>query len=229
MAIVQAYQCPRTGKLFSLDNKGKYQKHLKKQARIRLANRKISKAKNDLGSTKEKLAEVKDFDELHQFVYDNWEFFYINGFAHDTFRQHDPAVIRIPKLMELEFNIRVWSPTTSNTHYCPHNGVTNWHQESDKPTGYPGWSGIIWISYSLFNLKGRERTISGSNLFRELPIHTGSGGSRAHSQPLEENESRDTFSYELKIFEADFPAMAENLKQAKLEAKLRGDREPIVP
>lgn len=68
--------------------------------------------------------------------------------------------------------------TVSNTHSCPINGVENWgERHKDRPTGYPGWNGRVWIRYAEIN-KG-----FGSDPFRETLTYPGTGGWGAYSGP----------------------------------------------
>lgn len=70
-----------------------------------------------------------------------------------------------------------YSDKVSNTHSCPLNGVLNWNVEPDKPTGYKGWSGRLWLRL-LEDYDG-----FGSELFNGTLVHTGTGGGGTYGGP----------------------------------------------
>lgn len=76
----------------------------------------------------------------------------------------------------LAWNV-LYSDSVSNSHDCPLNGVTNWRVENDKPRGYPGFKGRIWIRYA------RELDTWGSDPIREYLGYPGSGGAGGYSGP----------------------------------------------
>jgi len=63
-----------------------------------------------------------------------------------------------------------YNHNVSNTHNCPLSGVTNWQCENDKPRGYPGFSGRIWVRYE------KHLDMWGSEGIEKYLGHTGSGG-----------------------------------------------------
>jgi hypothetical protein len=71
-----------------------------------------------------------------------------------------------------------WNPAVSNTHSCPHNGVSNWGGRDKKaPTGYPGWRGRIWIRAAA------ECPGFLSHYLDRSGIHLGSGGYGVYDGP----------------------------------------------
>lgn len=105
---------------------------------------------------------------------------------------------------ELKFSQKV-----SNTHVCPHNGVTNWWSNEGLPKGYPGWTAhwVIGLSKKDYNSISFLSTI-----FEGYPdkrceftltgIHCGSGGSwsKPHGGKCEEY-----LHYYMSFFLDDFP------------------------
>ena len=73
-----------------------------------------------------------------------------------------------------------YSPTVSNTHSCPRNGVENFMRHADKPTSYPGLIGRTWIRTS--GQRGREF----NNAYDELEkqrLFQGTGGVGSYNGP----------------------------------------------
>ena len=62
----------------------------------------------------------------------------------------------------------------SNTHSCPIDGVENFRCEQDKPRGYPGYSGRVWIRYA------KDPISWGSAPFEKTLTYPGAGGRGAY-------------------------------------------------
>lgn len=92
----------------------------------------------------------------------------------------------------------------SNSHNCPKNGMTNWHHDANKPSGYPGWEGRIWLIF--------DKDISGSfggDLLQGSGLHSGTGGYGYYDLDpsvyiRKGYEKEYPLSWSVKIFEEDF-------------------------
>jgi len=133
-----------------------------------------------------------------------------------------------------------WRGQVSNTHCCPHNGVTNFSRLAGFPTGYPGWRGRVWI-----RLAARYPSF-GSDMFNNTGLHLHSGGYGAYdgvyrklttahyshithlrrdADRLPNGQLRKTkhptdpqvFSYQCDLFDADWPGLAfhQQMEQAE--------------
>lgn len=120
----------------------------------------------------------------------------------------------------------------SNTHCCPIGGVTNWGSKPDKPTGYSGWIGRIWVAYrGEMHGRGGPYFEDSSSALKALRLHTGTGGYGSYRGPwhdlFEDSEIRklvSLYSWDLKFFDADWPLKKTNEdyeKQLMLQ-RLRG-------
>lgn len=83
----------------------------------------------------------------------------------------------------------IWSDQYSNSHSAPLGKMTNYHHDSNHPSGYPGYRGHI--SYQMIDDSG-----GGSNIFRQTGINTGSGGGGGIK-----------YTYEVTLFAADWPML----------------------
>jgi hypothetical protein len=107
-----------------------------------------------------------------------------------------------------------YSRLVSNTHSCPHNGVTNWGSNPDKPVGYPGWSGNL--HGSLIRPKNNEYSYPYSEALNIVGIRTGTGGG-----------GNKNFSYGFKIFVSDWPGLQyeiDGLEQDQMVRIIKGQR-----
>ena len=206
MSRVLVWKSDADGKLF--EDKSKYQKHLRKLAARRAAERKIAAYETDLELFFDSMGQVASFDELQQFIKDNWARFRTNCHKNGSWRKRSFAK-NDDQLISLELTGFFFKQDLSNSHSCPRDGVQNFDRRSEhnkgKPTGYPGWSGRI--SYSVTNSTG-----FGSDYFSNTPICTGSGGG-----------GDQRLSYELKLWAADFPVMWE--KHCRDEWVMRENQE----
>jgi len=116
------------------------------------------------------------------------------------------------KVLGFMWNIS-FSQEISNSHDCPLNGTTNWGCVADMPISYPGWIGRVWIRY-----KTNTRSF-GSDPFSQSLTYTGTGGAGAYSGPWAgiarccyKNRIKPEptlFSWDYRIFEDDWPELAE--------------------
>lgn len=144
------------------------------------------------------------------------------------------------RLWGLHWAIRYTDPV-SNSHSAPLEGVQNWGGKAGKPVGYPGWTGRVWVRYSS-PLDG-----FGSDYFRGTLSHTGTGGFGGYDGPWQQirgayyrNQDRirkmhpkrangrpfceaQTYSWEYRIYESDWPGPQKEREQKKLIAMLKGE------
>lgn len=89
----------------------------------------------------------------------------------------------------------------SNTHYCPHNGITNWDRNKDLPTSYLGWVG----RFGYFVQSYKDQTYyypGGSDLWNNTRINTGTGGGGGSYLNYEQY-----FEYDVILFADDWPLL----------------------
>lgn len=191
----KAYRCPFTDTI--VVTKKAYVKHLNTLRQDRMwANAR----KRRYNMRLEDLWSQPDFKSIIDWVEINSDLFWQNGkkrgWRIDAKRwdnMRDDFCIRITKL-ELGR-----SENISNTHYCPHNGVTNWGSKDDAPRGYPGWQGSIDFKVS------HDVPSFFRNVFEGTRIHTGSGG----------GSGLGTYSYGVRLFDADWPGITKTFQDQK--------------
>jgi hypothetical protein len=202
MSQVLVWKSDADGKLF--EDKTKYTKHLRVLANERAQTRRIAKMNADREAFIVRMgATVKSFDELKQFIHDNWDWFYANGLADALWKCDKKPKIK-HKLVSISFDDMRWSDSVSNTHSCPRNGVTNWAQHRPEnahlPKGYPGWRGTIRFTVDAGMSAHKKNPYKldgwGSSYFKSTIVNTGGGSSGTNAQ------------YEVRLYAADFPAMA---------------------
>lgn len=186
--ISTAFRCPWTRKVFG--QKRDYVKHL---AWLR-ENRMHRRIRENLRLRKmQDLWNQPTFESIIDWIAVNPEFMFDNGFrsswTRDGAEKHrDQFWIKITYL-DLS-----WTASASNSHSCPRGGVTNWGNRDPKiPTGYPGFTGRI--EYQMSHDIG-----FGSDVMRNLGIHTGSGG----------GSGKNRFGYGVTFFDADWPGLVNN-------------------
>lgn len=200
--VAKAYQCPWTEEIFA--TKRGYVKHLgdlrttrmHRRARHLLHQRKLTDMWNQ-----------PDFDSVIKWIHLNPEVFWLNakrqGWSSDAARWdkiRDSFEVKITHL-SLRYSDRI-----SNSHNCPHNGVTNWGGDTTlndgkpAPRGYPGFSGRIEL-----HMPAEPLSFS-SDVFKGTRIHTGTGGGGGGGR----------YGYSVNFFLDDWP---------EIKAKIDRDRE----
>lgn len=112
------------------------------------------------------------------------------------------------KVVGLVWDIE-WKDLVSNSHSAPKGYPRNWHVDDDKPRGYPGWQGGVWIRFD----KDPEFMRLNQNLsVQGLHLGTGGGGSYSGiwtdltSVAYRSDKGQiHCFSWDCKIFDFDFP------------------------
>lgn len=209
MSIIQAYKSDADGKVF--EHKTDYTKHMRKLAAHRRYLKNIQRVEDERLEFFKSMGEVSDFAGLHDFIVNNWKWFFMNGVKHNAWQHNTKKMPEFHQLNKLDIRIDGWREQLSNSHSCPRGGVQNWGSKPGKPTGYPGWYGYIEI------IVGREvsKNINkkyyfegwGSDYFKETLINTGSGGAGGQT------EHSQLYSYDIKLWAADFPVMYMNQRK----------------
>lgn len=239
MSIITAYKSDVDGKIF--EDKSKYQAHLRKLARHRNAQRKLQIAESAKDAAWAELYErEQSLDDWMQMVIDNQHLFWAEAAQGDPYdwqnvgkklgRGKNAGNVPMPKVLKITHNMR-WSDSVSNSHSCPHNGVTNWGgRVKGAPHGYPGWTGRVdWIVEWPKEFDG---IYLGSDLFSRGTFcsgrqraHTGTGGGGGGHFNKEFNTWCQSSGYSFDIFAADWPGMARYYQKRQMWNTLSNSKE----
>lgn len=143
-------------------------------------------------------------------------------------RRKDAIAVPRPVLLEFTRVDLHWSPSVSNTHSCPHNGMMNWGSMSGLPHGYPGWHGHM--EWQVAWPRELEYLTLGSDLFggyRQTRVHTGCGGGGNMQHDPRYGCTVQTFGREVRIYAADWPGIARVELARQTQEVLVGDRSGI--
>lgn len=224
MVQIVAYKSEADGKIF--EDKKKYQNHLRQLARHNLEQRRLRIAEEQLDALWAPLYEREQTPEDWAImVIKNQHLFWAEAarYNRSDWERVGKAPTRgrgepmpCPELLEFERFDLSWSDCVSNSHSCPHNGVTNWFSSSNKdktvPTGYPGWTGRVeWI---VKWPKEWDGFYLGSDLFKGLHgrgsrqrAHTGTGGGGGMRYSERHQCHVMSFGYDFRLYAADWPGM----------------------
>jgi hypothetical protein len=213
MSQILVWKSDQDGKLF--EDKNKYTSHLRGLARQRNQARKIAQMEAEREAFIKRMgATVTSIKELEEFIAENWDWFFANGMKHSLWH-FDKKPKNKHTLVSVRFENMRWSDSVSNTHSCPRDGVQNWNQSRPEnahlPKGYPGWQGHIYFTVNAGftdHKVPRECDGYGSDYFKDTGINTGSGSGGSKCQ------------YDMKLYAADFPAMADMRSKMKMWAVL---------
>ena len=237
MQIV-AWKCEQDGKIF--EDKSKYQAHLRKLARHRLAQKKLKIAESAADAVWAELYErEQSLDDWMQMVIDNQHLFWAEAAAGDPYdwervgkkigRGKDSMVMPVPKVLKITHNLR-WSDSVSNSHSAPHDGVENWGGRVEgAPRGYGGWTGRIeWLVQWPKEFEG---IYLGSDLFSRGTFrsgrqraHTGTGGGGGGHFNREFNTWCQRPAYDFRIYASDWPGMARYYEKMKVWKVLKDEK-----
>lgn len=197
--VKTVFRCPFTQNLFPTKNS--YSKHLMEYRKF--IHRRISE--NNHKRMLSDLHSQTSFENIIKWIEKHPAFFYYNGLRYGS----SPKCI-----MPNNFSIKItylnliWSDSVSNTHDCPHNGVTNWggrekfNDGTPKPRGYPGFDGRIE-----YKLSHDRSGFFSMDILDNTGIHTGTGG----------GISGNRYGFSVKFFEADWPGLTEYVTMEKLK------------
>lgn len=240
MSQILVWKSDEDGKIF--EDKKKYQLHLRKLARVRRERRRIEINESLKDQVWAELYEREQtIEDWACMVINHQDLFWAEAAAGDKHdwsivgKTYKKVVCPIPRLLEFtRFDMR-WSDSVSNSHSCPHNGVTNFSQSYNRqqgknlPEGYPGWTGradwiVAWpkewdgyylgsdlFSYSTFRT-GRQRA------------HTGTGGGGGLSYSQKHGCYIQSCGYDLKIFAADWPGLARYYEKQRVWKVLKDEK-----
>lgn len=224
MSIIQAYKSDSDGKIF--EDKKKYQAHLRKLAAARRHLAKQKKLEQEFDAFLNQMGQVKSIDELNQFIKDNWKTFWQNGAKHEHWKWNRKGAPEFHEYYDISITDVRWGEKISNSHSCPKGGVENFDTRSKynqgKPTGYPGWTGRINIKVKPPMSKHKKDPYMhdgwGSSYFENTIINTGSGGGGG-------GKDFKSYSYDVKLFAADFPVMYEQVRREQWIHKENEERQ----
>lgn len=224
MSQILVWKSDEDGKIF--EDKNKYQNHLRKLARVRHERRRLQVEESLKDRIWNELYECEQtVEQWRDMVIANQDLFWAEAAAGD---KHDWSVIGktrkgvacpVPHLLEFTELRLTWNDSVSNSHSCPHNGVTNFNQSYNRqqgknlPEGYPGWQGRVewivawpkeWDGYYL----GGDLFSRGTFQSGRQRAHTGSGGGGGMRYSEKHGCDIMSFGYELRIYAADWPGMA---------------------
>lgn len=186
--IASAFRCPWTKKVYG--SKRDYVKHLK-HLRENYMHKRVRAAA--FARKKEMLWNQPTFEAVLDWIHANPEFMFDNGYR-EGWTDNGSKKYRDQFWVKITYLKLDWTPKASNTHDCPRGGVTNWAlRDYNKPTGYPGYTGHIEFQTS-HNLG------FGSDLMRNLGIHTGIGG-LWHA---------GSYGFGVTFFDADWPGIVQS-------------------
>lgn len=228
MSQITVWKSDADGKIF--EDKAKYQKHLRKLARHRLAQRKLTIKEAEVDAIWAELYErEQSLEDWFQMVVDNQHLFWAEAAKGDP-REWDRVgkpvhhgknakPMPVPKLLEFTKTNMRWGNWISNSHSCPHNGVTNWgykevfDDSTPKPAGYPGWEGHVeWLVEWPAEFDGiyLGSRLFNSGVFRtgRQRAHTGSGGGGGGHFNQKHQTHCQQPRYEFRLYAADWPGMA---------------------
>lgn len=237
--IITAYKSEADGKIF--EDKAKYQNHLRKLARVRRERRRLDIAQSLKDRIWNELYECEQsIEQWRDMVIANQDLFWAeaaDGDKHDwgiVGRTRRGVTCPIPRLLEFTtFNLR-WNDSVSNSHSCPHNGVTNWSPSWNKdktvPTGYPGWQGradwiVAWPQEWDGHYLGSDLFSHGTFQSGRQRAHTGTGGGGGMRFSEKHGCHVMSCGYELRIYAADWPGMARYCEKRRVWNTLSNDRE----
>lgn len=244
MSQIICWKSDTDGKIF--EDKKKYQNHLRKLARERNTKRRLMIAEAVADQKWNELYECEQsIEQWKLMVLGNQDMFWAEAAKHDPYdwrqvgkmstRGKNGVVCPVPRLLEFtQFDVR-WNPTVSNSHSCPHNGVTCWSSREAKdgrPQSYPGWSGRVeWI---VAWPKEWDGVYLGSDLFSggtfrigRQRAHTGTGGFGGMRYSEKHGCYVQSFGYDFRLFAADWPGMARYEGMKQMQEVLAGNRRSI--
>jgi hypothetical protein len=232
MSQVLVWKCDADGKLF--EDKSKYTAHLRKLARHRNAQRKLTIAEEAKDALWAELYErEQSIDDWMQMVIDNQHLFWAEAALGDPYdwqhvgkklgRGKNAGNMPLPKVLKITHSLR-WNDMVSNSHSCPHDGITCWssHEAKDgRPRGYPGWTGHIdWLVEWPKEFDGMYL---GSDLFSKGTFrsgrqraHTGTGGGGGGHFNKEFNTWCQRPGYDFRIYASDWPGLARYYEKRKM-------------
>lgn len=241
MSQIICWKSDEDGKIF--EDKRKYQNHLRKLARVRRERRRLQVEQDLADQIWNELYECEQsIEQWRDMVIANQDLFWAEAAAGDKHdwsivgKTYKKVVCPIPRLLEFtRFDMR-WSDSVSNTHSCPHNGVTNFSQGYNRqqglnlPEGYPGWTGradwiVAWPKEWDGHYLGSDLFSHGTFRTGRQRAHTGTGGGGGMRYSEKHGCYVMSCGYDLKIFAADWPGMARYYEKRRMWKTLSNNKE----
>lgn len=227
MSQVLVWKSDADGKLF--EDKGKYQKHLRKLANERRKQKQLAQQALEREAFLDRMGQVGSMEELNQFIKDNWEWFFVNGLRRNQWRR-DRKAEKLHEYVDVRIHQTWWKDDIGNTHSCPRGGVENFNQRYNRqqgknlPESYPGWRGRITIKVRppMAKYRGKEYLKDGwgSDYFEGTIIHTGSGGGGGNK-----DNQYISYSYDVTLWADDFPVMKDRIEKQKIWQGIGGSKQ----
>ena len=232
MSQILVWKCDDDGKIF--EDKAKYQKHLRKLARVRREKRRIQFEETLKDQIWNSLYECEQsLEQWRDMVITNQDLFWAEAAKNNRYdwervgRTHKKVAMPVPRLLEFTtFDLR-WNDRVSNTHSAPHNGEQNFMWNDDKDKGYPGWQGRVdwivawpkeWDGWYL----GSDLFSGGSFTTGRQRAWTGTGGGGGMKFSEKHQCYVQSFGYDFRIYAADWPGMARYYEKRRVWKELGG-------
>lgn len=235
MSQIICWKSDEDGKIF--EDKSKYQAHLRKLARHRLAQKKLKIAEAAKDAAWAELYErEQSIDDWMQMVIDNQHLFWAEAAEGNRYdwervgkklgRGKNAGNLPMPRVLKIKHDLR-WSDSVSNSHSCPVGGVMNWggrekmKDGSPAPRGYPGWTGRIewlveWPKEFDYVYLGSELFSKGTFHSGRQRAHTGTGGGGGGHFNKEFNTWCQRPAYDFRIYASDWPGMARYYEKRRM-------------
>lgn len=208
MPQIIAWQSSYTNEVFT--EKSKYEAHNRRRAAARRArNKELLEKKTFADWLAEEKENICTVDEIAPWILLNQRKLMDTANKYGYFSFND-KFFDDDNFTAIEIYQANYSNSVSNTHSCPHNGVTNWGGRnkmpdgSAAPRGYPGWSANI--KGALARSKSRMGAYPYDGIMKLIKLHTGTGGG-----------GNNDWRYDCKIFLADWPGLSTQLIVNKLK------------
>jgi hypothetical protein len=200
MPLVQAWQCPKTGKLFA--QKSEYHAHLRRKAKVALRERNERRLIEEF-ELRAEAGRISCFaiKDVETWLEANIPLIYTQCRRTWTKSKGPPEITQI-RFSNMRFGIQ------SNSHRAPLGKKTNWCGNESKngvPRGYPGWIGSI--SYNNSDYMNWD-----TDAWSSVGVSTGSGG------------GGDRARYDVTLWHDDFPNLLFGALMRHEIAKKTADR-----
>lgn len=199
MPLIEAWECPKTGKLFRGTERDKYLAHLKLYARRSLDKRNVAREQARFWATVEEFqAGVQTFEDIAAWMVAHPEVLFSQYRDDERF---DRKGNRKPmtEFQWARFEGMRWDECCSNSHCAPRGKLQNWGGRNDQrgvPRGYPGWTGTFRFAAKHWPFIGN------GDAMEKVGVHTGSGGSGGPK-----SDGYTVYQHHTTVFAEEFPNM----------------------
>ncbi len=197
---IQVYKCRFTGKIFEMADVKKYKKHLKDLRKEQKEKRKLDNIKKTfatwLATERAKITNVEQI--IPWFLKNQRHIMDAHNAGCKSYRTWDTDKFHeADNFTDLKLSVK-FDRCVSNSHVCPDTGVTNWCGRDAGPRGYSGFYGNI--NGVLQRDRKHNSAYPYGSALNLVGLKTGSGGG-----------GNDHWSYEVSIFDADWPGLVETI------------------